>query len=224
MLDNPRVELSGLRQQELDASLLSLGLFRPLLVWRGEAGDQPPVVIGGNQRLGRLRVLMARGHDRLVLHDGTEVDVPVTTYHGPEAAARLVALRDNNSDGDWDWTALSAFTTDLQQRLEDLAGSLEGGLTLAGFDAHVLADLASYNPPAAPEPEPPKDPEPQPEPKSERKLSDPDENLVTVRIGHVRGKLRASTYERLVKALAIEVDQEDGEGLDAAFVGLLERL
>lgn len=216
MLDNPRKPLSSARAAELDESLLSLGLFRPLLVWRGESGDAEPVVIGGNQRLGRLRVLLERGHTL------ERPGVPVTTYEGSEPEARLVALRDNNSDGDWDWDALASYTDDLDRRLAALSDDLPLTMGLSGFETSVLEDLAvslGTPPPSTPHSGPGKK---KGKSKSERRLSD-DSGLVTVAIGHVRGKLETATYKRLVAALAVEADREAGAGLDAAFKRLLDR-
>lgn len=224
MLDNPRKPLTPGKAKELDQSLLSLGLFRPLLVWRGESGTEDPVVIGGNQRLTRLRALVEQGHgiqyaDGSGQISGDLIAIPVTTYQGNESEARLVALRDNNSDGEWDWTALSSFTKDLDGRLASLKKTMPDAMKLSGFNAGVLADLSLSlgGTPA------PGKAGPDPTKRKTRKLSDTTTGLVTVRIGHMRGKLGTATYKRLVAALAVEADRETGEGLDAAFTSLLDR-
>lgn len=230
---NPRT-LSDERRASLERSLRELGLFRPLLVWEGSEG---PVVIGGNQRLPILADLAAKGSP-FVLADGTRVPgVPVTWFRGPEAKARIVALRDNNADGDWDYAVLSEYLRDLS----GLDGFDPGTLALTGFDDALLADLASaYQP--APEPAPAPAPGAEagppanapgeqpgaapasPASASASALQDPTEQLVGVAIGHIRGKLKAPTYERLVKALTEGLANGIPEGgLDAAFVALLDR-
>lgn len=216
MLDNPRKLLTPEKAKELDDSLLSLGLFRPLLVWRGESGEADPVVIGGNQRLTRIRTLVDAGEHIQQADGSVHADIPVTTYQGNEAEARLVALRDNNSDGEWDWTALSSFTKDLDGRLASLKETMPDAMRLSGFDRGVLADLSlslGGSPKVAPDPVK----------KKARKLSDNSSGLVPVRIGHMRGWLGTATYKRLVAALAVEADREAGQGLDTAFTSLLDR-
>ncbi len=228
--DNPRT-LSQEAAAKLDESLLGLGLFRPLLVWR-DPSEEGLSVIGGNQRFHRLRFLVEQGAI-LVLDDGSPAPgIPVTVFEGTEARARLVALRDNNSDGEWEWSALAEFTSDLSERLAAL-GDESIDLGLAGFDPIVLEDLAVYTGSVGVDPgEPPEEygdlssPEPSddPTPERERVLSDPSMHEVKVAIGHVRGKLSAATYERLGAALALEGESGKGEGLDAAFSALLDRL
>jgi hypothetical protein len=228
--DNPR-SLTQEAGAKLDESLLSLGLFRPLLVWRDPTSSGFSV-IGGNQRFARLRSLVEQGAI-LVLDDGSPAPgIPVTVFEGSEERARLVALRDNNSDGEWEWTALAEYTSDLSERLAAL-GDESLDLGLAGFDSIVLEDLAVYAGAISSDvdDEAPEvfadfvEPEPQDDPTAERErlLSDPNLREVKVAIGHVRGRLSAATYERLVSALAIEGDGK-GEGLDAAFSALLDRV
>lgn len=226
---NPRT-LTQEAAARLDESLVSLGLFRPLLVWKNPEVEGLSV-IGGNQRFHRLRALIEQG-STLVLDDGSPAPgVPVTVFEGSEERARLVALRDNNSDGEWDWSALAEFTSDLSERLAAL-GESTIDLSLAGFDPIVLEDLSVYstasNPGEPPEfygdSEPPVPPPEEGLSEDERRLSDPSMHEVKVAIGHVRGKLSAATYERLVSALAIEGDASNGAGLDAAFSALLDRV
>lgn len=232
---NPRT-LTEEAAGKLDESLLALGLFRPLLVWRKPEGGF--AVIGGNQRYQRLVGLVEQGAI-LVSDDGSPAPgIPVTVFEGSEERARLVALRDNNSDGQWDWSALAEFTSDLSERLAAL-GEETLDLDLAGFDPIVLEDLAAFmlhetpaisvdDPPPAQIEESDLGGEPveerDPTSESERDLSDPSLSEVRVVIGHVRGKLTTSTYERLVASLAIEGDTKRGDGLDAAFSSLLDRV
>ena len=231
---NPRV-LSPGAAEKLDESLLSLGLFRPLLVWR-DPGTETLSVIGGNQRFHRIRFLIEQGARLVFSVDGSPATgIPITVFEGSEERARLVALRDNNSDGEWDWTALATFTADLSERLTALADD-SIGLDLAGFDPIVLEDLTAYTvdtplfdaervdkSPATPSLEEVEE-EPETTSEAERTLSDPTMHEIKVTIGHVRGKLSASTYERLVAALALEGESARGEGLDAAFAALLDRV
>ena len=229
LTNNPRRPLTGPEQKKLDTSILTLGLFRPLLVWRGDDGTAAPSVIGGNQRFKRLSALIGKGHPLTFKADGQAAPgIPVTDYVGTEAEAKLVALRDNNSDGDWDWSALASFTANLDDALADL----ETGLTLglSGFDGDFLADLSAYgaNDEAQVMEAATRDPVPeQPDPTDEEtknnanEMSDKDMQVVGVVIGHVRGRLTAGTYRRLVSALAFDVEQT--EGLDAAVGRLLDR-
>ena len=241
---NPRT-ISDERRTELARSLRDLGLFRPLLVWRAPDG---PVVIGGNQKLPILQQMASDGSP-FVLRDGTRTPgVPVTWFEGDEARARTVALRDNNADGDWDTAGLAEYLRELGEM-----GVGTDDLALTGFDSGLLADLAqSYQTasepapagpqgeaPAVPAPSPASAPEPAPGPQpgapaapagptaaqGAGALSDPAEQQVGVVIGHVRGKIKAPTYERLIKALTEGLANGIPEGgLDAAFGSLLDRL
>jgi hypothetical protein len=233
---NPRQITDG-RRAALGKSLADLGLFRPLLVWRSPDG---PVVIGGNQKLPILQDAAGKGTPFL-LRDGTRVSgVPVTYFEGTEARARIVALRDNNADGDWDTAGLAEYLRELET-----LGALPADLTLTGFDDALLDDLAaSYRtapiaepaPPAGPTPSaegaPENAPGPQPgsaptaaAPAGASALNDPTEQQISVVIGHVRGKIKAPTYERLIKALTEGLANGIPEGgLDAAFVALLDRV
>lgn len=215
---NPR-SITAEKRASLETSLRELGLFRPLLAWRD--ADGKAVVIGGNQRLPVLRELISKGTP-LVHEDGSRAaGVPVTWFRGSQAQARVVALRDNNADGDWDYPALTEYVTDLRA-----LGADDALLSLSGWSTDALADLASaYGtaPPAPPVPAP--TPAPAATPTPTGPLQDPAEQLVGVQIGHIRGKVKAPTYERLVKALTEGLPNGIPEGgLDAAFSALLARL
>ena len=54
-------------------------------------------------------------------------------------------------------------------------------------------------------------------------VSDTEMKVVGVVIGHVRGRLTAPTYRRLIASLALEVDEKMSEGLDAAMTRLLDK-
>ena len=126
---NPRT-ISTDRLDSLKDSVRALGLFKPLLVWRDEAGR--PIVIGGNQRLRALREIREEG--------GPVGPVPTIEYEGDEPTARTIALRDNSQDGEWDWHALGDYVADLDRML----GEFEDGidlLALSGFDSGTIDDL-----------------------------------------------------------------------------------
>lgn len=222
---NPRGPLSDARAAEVDRSLLELGLFRPLLVWRDADGRE--VVVGGNRRRERLAVLVAAGHP-LVGPDGDPTDqVPITRLHATQDQARIVALRDNTHDGDWDWDRLGA-------ELSEIAAS-GADVKLSGIDSGLLDDLLQYA----------GDPEQRLRDLAARggggALGDggddgqPTTNtpgsgdggrlvvgeVVGVNIGHVRGRVTRATYERLASALV--QCGGDGAGLDVAVRALLDR-
>ena len=114
------------RQTLLEHSLLELGIFKPFLVWRAKPKDGWKV-IGGNQRLDAVRSLLARG---------AEVEgpgLPCTPFRGTSTEARLVALRDNTSDGEWDYEVLPTFLGDL--------GKDGADLSLTGFMPSEIDDL-----------------------------------------------------------------------------------
>lgn len=126
---NPRT-ISSERLESLKASVRSLGLFKPLLVWRNSAGE--PIVIGGNQRLRALREIRS---------EGSKVEaVPVIEFDGDEPTARTIALRDNAQDGEWDWHALGDYVADLDGLLAEFESDMDL-LALSGFDAETLGDL-----------------------------------------------------------------------------------
>jgi len=198
--DNPRLPLSRAEEESLDASLASLGLFRLLLVW-----------------------------------EDPDVGVPVTVYTGSRAEARIVALRDNNSEADWDYGLLSRYVTDLDDRLRELG---EGGgldMALAGFDDGLLADLMDYgrsaeaailqaaaNSPESPEAAERRRKKPGDAPDPGDGVGDPADRVVGVNIGHVRGRIRHATYDRLTAALRACSPDDTSRGLDPAFERLLE--
>lgn len=221
---NPRT-ISAEKRASLVRSIRELGLFRPLLVWSRADGEA--VVIGGNQRLPILKELVSAGTP-LVHEDGQRAPgVPVTWFRGTEQQARIVALRDNANDGDWNYPLLTEYLSDLRE-----GGADDALLALSGFDADALQDLAgayaaSSAPAPAPEPVPPAATPPAPPavPTPTGPLQDPAEQLVGVTIGHIRGKIKAPTYERLVKVLTEGLASGIPEGgLDAAFAALLARL
>lgn len=126
---NPRT-ISPERLESLKESVRSLGLFKPLLVWRDSAGE--PIVIGGNQRLRALREIRSEG--------GEVGAVPVVEFDGDEPTARTIALRDNAQDGEWDWHALGDYVADLDGLLAEFESDMDL-LALSGFDAETLGDL-----------------------------------------------------------------------------------
>jgi hypothetical protein len=127
--DNPR-RISSDALARLKESIRSLGLFKPLLSWR-DAGDRL-IVIGGNQRLRAIREMVAAGEIE-------ESPIPVVVFDGDEVSARTIALRDNASEGEWEWASLASYVTDLEALARDAAVDLD--LTLTGFDAKTLDGL-----------------------------------------------------------------------------------
>ena len=130
--DNPR-RISSEALLRLKTSIRTLGLFKPLLGWRRSPGD-PLVVIGGNQRLRAIREMVGAGEIE-------ESPIPVVVYAGDEVSARTIALRDNASEGEWEWGSLASYVNDLEALARDAEIGLD--LTLTGFDAKTLDGLAA---------------------------------------------------------------------------------
>ena len=130
--DNPR-RISSDALSRLKDSIRSLGLFKPLLGWRRTPGA-PLVVIGGNQRLRAIREMVAAGEIE-------EAPLPVVVYDGDEVSARTIALRDNASEGEWEWGSLASYVADLEALARDAEVGLD--LTLTGFDTKTLDGLAA---------------------------------------------------------------------------------
>jgi len=128
--DNPR-RISSEALSRLKTSIRTLGLFKPLLGWRRAPGE-PLVVIGGNQRLRAIREMVAVGEIE-------ESPIPVVVYEGDEVSARTIALRDNASEGEWEWGSLASYVSDLEALARDAEVGLD--LTLTGFDAKTLDGL-----------------------------------------------------------------------------------
>ena len=125
--DNPRsIDESGINK--LISSIKQFGLFKPLLVWENSGGRL--VVIGGNQRLRALRTMKDAG-------DQFPAEIPTIQFKGSEKAARIIALRDNKSDGDWDWQKLPTYVSSLTNMAEDNQLDPE----LMGFGKEDLEDL-----------------------------------------------------------------------------------
>lgn len=141
LVGNPRV-ISKDAKERLKGSIRRWGLFKPLLIWSDE--DGVTYVIGGNKRFNVLSALQADGDLPMdvTLKSGAQVvvssEIPCVRFHGDRAEARAVALRDNVSDGEWDWQALPEFLHDLEQHLPE---DLEDLDALTGFDDATLKDL-----------------------------------------------------------------------------------
>lgn len=240
--ENPR--LAPADPESLRASIQAFGLFKPFLVWQGEGhpeGETGPVVIGGNQRLGSLLAmkeagLFDEGPIRVTLASGAEVVVdpeaiPCIVFPGSWAEAKLVALRDNAQDGDWDWEALPSYVEDLRGLLGE-----EFDLGLTGFDAQMLADLEAL----ATDPlvgvdqigggtTPPGDGGQAPEGGGGKKGKPDDHSSLTrksarVVLGNIRGEIPVETYERLaalVKDASVRLGTTD---LPPIMADLCERL
>lgn len=120
--DNPRTITPEARER-LRRSLDRFGLYRPLVVWRNAAGI--PVVVAGNQRLSILREML-----------DDDATVPCVVLELDERAARLVSIRDNNEDGEWEWEALGAYLTSLA-----VLSSEPLDWSLTGLDEDTVASL-----------------------------------------------------------------------------------
>lgn len=125
--DNPRsIDAEGL--DRLSASIRRFGLYVPLVAWPDP--DRGLVVVGGNQRLTALRRMRDAGEAEIG-------EVPVVVLDCSEAEARMIVLRDNTHDGEWEWSSLSTYLSDLVAADSDL------DLSATGFDREVLDELVS---------------------------------------------------------------------------------
>jgi hypothetical protein len=125
--DNPRsIDDEGL--EKLKKSIVRLGQYEPILIWEKSSGRL--VVIAGNQRLKAIRELIRDGKD-------VPKEVPCVRFTGTEKAAKMICLRDNQSDGDWDWKALPLYVSDLNK----IASEFQIDSDLFGFDEEDLKDL-----------------------------------------------------------------------------------
>lgn len=146
--ENPR-KADSADHEALLASIKAFGLFKPSLVWQGEGhpeGVTAPIVIGGNQRYHTLAMAQAAGLFKdgplqVELASGVTVTVdpeaiPCVVFPGSWGEAKVVALRDNAQEGEWDWDALPSYVADLEALLPEGTD-----LTLTGFDGQTLRDL-----------------------------------------------------------------------------------
>lgn len=117
--DNPR-ELTDSGFKKLKKSLLELGVFKPFLVWK-----QGNRIIGGNQRYAVIHKLAEEGFKVPPL--------PVTMLDCDEGTARLIVLRDNQSDGDWAYEQLAEYLQDIERFGVDKS--------LSGFGDREFEDL-----------------------------------------------------------------------------------
>jgi hypothetical protein len=127
LADNPR-SIDDASLEKLKKSILKLGQYEPILIW--EKDSSRLVVIAGNQRLKAIRELLRDGND-------VPKEIPCVRFTGTEKAARMICLRDNQSDGDWDWKTLPLYVSDLNE----MASELQIDSDLFGFDEEDLKDL-----------------------------------------------------------------------------------
>ncbi len=120
--DNPRT-LTDSGFKRLRESLEQLGLFKPLLVRK-----EDNTVIGGNQRFLVMQSMIESGEFAVK-------KVPVTIVDVDEATARMIVLRDNQSDGDWHYEKLSGYLRELKGMTPDI------NMGLTGFDEKQLRDI-----------------------------------------------------------------------------------
>ncbi len=121
----PGRRISKAKRVKLKDSILTLGLYHPLLVWKGKG-----VILGGNQRFSVLRELTDAG-----LSLGEDGLVPIVEVDCTEDQAKAIFVRDNMHDGDWDKTGLG----DLLKTMNSDVAKLTG---LAGGQIDKLTELA----------------------------------------------------------------------------------
>ena len=226
---NPRTIDSGAKLR-LKNSIRTLGLFKPLLVWENEFGEQ--VVIGGNQRMMAMREMLEAG-------EKLSPSVPCVKFEGSRKAAHIVALRDNHSDGDWDWRKLPAYISELQ----DLASGSEIDLALTGFSEDDLSDMlelaseskagieAEFAEAAegAPADEPialkgTDGPDPKVGVKSPMANEGKRARFARFVVGNVRGRISIELYGRWLELFETYSDQLGSTDVGAVFTAFLERL
>lgn len=229
--ENPR-QISDDSAKRLDDSIKSLGLFKTFLVWKNPTKNKYQV-IGGNQRYLRMINFEEQGYSFVTEDNKHKNMMPVTILSAEEAKIKLIALRDNNADGEWNYDELSHYLKSLDTLITD--SKLDLDLALAGFDSDFLDDLIQY----ANDPEikvmtassihPDEENEDgmlgDDEVSIDEQSEEPDEQkIVSVVLGHVRGRLRYETYQMLLETLSScieeELDEGDG-GLDKAFYNML---
>ena len=155
-------------------------------MWKN--AEKELVVIGGNQRLDVIKEMLERG-------EKVPDSIPVVYFEGTEQAARMVAIRDNQSDGDWDWSMLPNYI----EELDNLVDPEFDDLNLTGFDAATLSDLRALADTVETTPEVSGDK--QDEDGSTRSHKRPEQTYVDHRfamftVGNLRGKVTMDVYGR----------------------------
>lgn len=190
--DNPRT-ISDEARERLRRSLARFGLYRPLVVWRDGRGRS--VVVAGNQRLALLRETLGR-----------TATVPCVVLDVDERTARLIAIRDNNEEGEWSWEALGAYLSGLSSLAEE---PVDWNLT--GFDTDTIASLLTLSEQgyaetvsavveASPRPVPVEQVD-----EDEVEVEDapvpeyPERRFTRVSIGSLRGQVSHETYARFLR-------------------------
>lgn len=214
---NPRsIDADGL--DRLAASLRRFGLYVPLVAWPDP--ERGLVVVGGNQRLTAMRRMRDAGEPGLE-------EVPVVVLDCSEAEARMIVLRDNTHDGEWEWSSLSTYLSDLVATDEDL------DLTATGFDREVLDELVSLGTDpllTATEPgsEAPSDPVEDGSgdgPRTTATIEQPKPATATrFVVGNVRGKIPIALYGRFVGVLDKRSKALGTNDLGVLFGSLLDDL
>lgn len=102
---NPRVLTDGKRRRLRDR-ITTLGIYRPLVIWRSPRGSRW-YVVGGNQRSQVVKDLVETGWTFL-----PGKGVPCVPFTGSRGLAERLALRDNRYDGEWDVDILSTWSED----------------------------------------------------------------------------------------------------------------
>jgi ParB-like chromosome segregation protein Spo0J len=203
--NNPRV-IDKKSKRKLRDSLRAFELYRPLVCWKNQSGDT--YVISGHQRLSIIKEMHEKGEYK-------SQTVPVVYYKGTEAEAKVVALRANQSEGDWDYSKLSEFVDDLKSLADDDFSDL----SLTGFDASTLADLSKLSDVSMDNLDQAKDNKK--ESPSDDGKQQPGQNYVDHRfavftVGNLRGKLTMEVYGRWLTLF-----ESYSKHLDTTDVGLI---
>ena len=203
--NNPRV-IDKKSKRKLRDSLRAFELYRPLVCWKGQDGET--YVISGHQRLSIIKEMHEKGEYK-------SPTVPVVYYTGTEAEARVVALRANQSEGDWDYSKLSEFIDDLKSLADDDFSDL----SLTGFDASTLADLSKLSDVSMDNLD--QESNKNSKDKTDNEDSKPGQNYVDHRfavftVGNLRGKLTMEVYGRWLTLF-----ESYSKHLDTTDVGLI---
>jgi hypothetical protein len=137
---NPRT-LNPEARGSIRRSILKMGLYQPLIVWRDPTTARWHVV-GGNQRLSVLKDLAREG---FAIDNG----VPCIEAKGSRDLVARIVIRDNVHDGEWSASALASFVSGMEAATVGGATlSKHEGLDLAGFSLQELDRLCGSTAPS----------------------------------------------------------------------------
>ena len=213
--DNPR-KITSQNLDSLKKSVATMGWFKPFVVWEK---DGMPYVISGNQRLAAARALHREGNVEFST-------VPVVVYEGTYEDAKMIVLRDNNEDGEWDWESTSTL-------LFEMAGN-DVDMSLTGFDSNTVADLLMLAEDAdhiqifddETDVEPPEiNDNPNPKKTEEKSVSDRvEDRKVLVMVGGVKGSIPLRLYDRFCALFDAYTANAEAPDYANAFKQMLNQL